>query len=397
MRTFARTLVRGAGTRRIAVRRVLLSAWLALAGMATTAAAHGDAAIRVHGPGTRPEITFACCDKGIGAMQTEFSNTLVVKELKGLGANVAIAIEDLSPERAEIVRQLNQAGIPTVAWILLPKEQGYYLNADDAAEARERMTAFEAWTRENHLQWAAVGLDIEPNFGEFAALREQRWALVRTLAAGALNFRRMARARRDYAALIGELERDGYRVQTYQMPYVAAERREHSQLADRMLGSVDVPSNEEYLMLYASYARAAGAGIIRELGPGAQGIAIGSTDGDGAAGTGTGPLSWDEFSSDLIVASQFSRKIGVYNLEGCVQQGFLEKLSTMDWSSEVVIPAASVSRAERMGRIVRGLFWVSSHALLLASCMILLIAGLLKLRRNRKLRRASLSAFRAPS
>jgi hypothetical protein len=46
--------------------------------------------------------------------------------------------------------------------MMLPKEQGYYLNADNSPAAMVRLLAFEKWTAENGLKWAAVGLDMEP-------------------------------------------------------------------------------------------------------------------------------------------------------------------------------------------------------------------------------------------
>ena len=131
------------------------------------------------------------------------------------------------------------------------------------------------------------------------------------------------------------------------MPYGPVERSLHTKLADRLLGTVDVHGNENDVMIYTSYARPVGSAIILDLGPYSQGIVVGITDGLSPAGTGFGPLNWDEFSSDLIVASHFAHHIGVYNLEGCVRQGFLPRLETMDWGGSVVIPAASVSRVKR--------------------------------------------------
>jgi len=58
--------------------------------------------------------------------------------------------------------------------------------------------------------------------------------------------------------------------------------------------------------------------MIWSLGRGAQGISLGSTDGETPPGVGSGPLDWNEFSRDLIVASHYSRRVGVYDLEGLV-------------------------------------------------------------------------------
>jgi len=330
-------------------------------------------------------------------MQALFADPGVTAQLKRLDAGVGVAIQDFSPERAALVRRLNQAGIPAIAWLLLAKSDGYYLNADNAPAAAARVDAFEQWTQQNHLQWAAVGLDIEPDYARFKGLSGHRWQLAATLLRRAFDFRRMARARRQYAALVRKLQVDGYSVQTYQMPYVLAERREGSALADRLLGTVDVRGNEEYVMLYTSFARPAGAGIIWELAPEAQGIALGSTDGEGTAGSATGPLNWDEFSRDLIVAGHFSRNIGVYNLEGCVRQGFLARLNNLNWNAPAVIPAASVSRAQRLGFLVRCLFWVSAHCLFLVCCAVLVVAAVFRQRRLSRRMKSSVMAIRLRS
>jgi hypothetical protein len=368
--------------------RSLVSAFICLAAQLSCLCRADSAGIRVAGPGTQPHIGFACCDGSTQEMQALFADPQVMTDLESLHALVAVAIVDFSPERAGVVRQLNQAGIPAVAWIQLPKDEGVYLNADNAPAAWARFRAFEQWTRENHLQWSAVGLDIEPDFNEFSRLSGHRWRLAGRLLRNALDRGRMLHARQQYSALISKIQTDGYPVQTYQMPYLPAERSVHSTLLDRMLGTVDVRGNIEYLMLYTSFARRVGAGVIWSLGRNAQGISVGVTAGDGTPGADPGPLSWEEFSRDLIVASHFTREIGVYNLEGCVRRGYLDRLTTMDWSQSVVIPAASVAHAERLGLLVRGALWTGSHLPWLMVLALLLIAWFIVRRWRRRLSRA---------
>ena len=124
----------------------------------------------------------------------------------------------------------------------------------------------------------------------------------------------------------------GYRVQTYQLPFIADERGAHTTLLERVLGLVDVRGDEEVLMLYGSFNHQTGAGMLWAYGPAAQAVAVGSTarSGDAATDARLPPLDWDEFPRDLIVAAHFARTVGVYSLEGCVQQGFLPRLRTMD-------------------------------------------------------------------
>ena len=328
--------------------------------------------IRVQGPGVTPQLMFACCDQGVDQMQSLFADPRVFAVLKDLHAGLGVAIVDFTPERAELVRRLNQAGIPVIAGLGMPLEQGSYFSAENAPEAAARFAAFDAWSREQGLRWDGVGLDIEPNFAGLASLKGHKWRLFTTLLWRAVDVQRMHRARRLYSALIANIRSRGYFVQTYQLPYLPVERKTHSSLLDRMLGTVDVRGDQEVLMLYTSYAGSAGAAIIWKLGPEAQSIAICCTDGDPA--TNAAVLDWSRFSRDLIVAGHFSHLIGVYNLEGCVRQGFLPRLKTMNWSQSVTIPAVAIRSANHHLRMLRLVLWISSHLLYLVVVLLLAIA-----------------------
>jgi hypothetical protein len=348
------------------------------------AAQESSGGIPVQGPGVAPHLAFACCDQSVEQMQALFAQPGVVSVLKELHATVAVPTLDFSPQRADVVRLLNQQGVPVVGWIVLSSEQGSFLTADNVSQAASRVAGFEKWTSDHDLKWVAVGLDIEPNFVELAQLRNHRWRLIATLLRRSLNGGRIVRARQAYSTLIDEIRSRGYPVQIYQMPYIPEERSMHSSLPDRLLGTVDVRGDQDYVMLYTSFARPVGAGMIWSLGPHAQDIAIGSTDGDAPPGIAGGPLDWNEFSRDLIVASHFTRQIGVYDLEGCVRQGFLPRLLTMNWSQSVIIPAESVRRAARLGFIVRSVLWIDSNLIYLLTTGLLLIGWLLWRRSIRK-------------
>jgi hypothetical protein len=328
----------------------------------------------VRGPGIEPQLAFACCENDLSASRKLLAEPATIGSLKRLHAEIAIPIADFSPERTELTRELNQAGIPVIAWMLLDKKDGIYLNADTAAKAGARIEAFEEWTRRKQLKWNAVGLDIEPNFAELGELKGHWGKLIGTLVRRGFDGGRIERAKESYRALIGRLQSDGFVVQTYIMPYVPAERSVHSTFADRLLGTVDVRGNEEVLMLYTSFARPVGAAMIYSLGQGAQGITVGVTDGNTPAGVGAGPLNWDELHRDLIVASHFSKVVGIYDIEGCLRQDFLPRLETMDWGDAVTIPRTSISRARRMGMAVRAVLWAGSHFVYLAALAVALLA-----------------------
>jgi hypothetical protein len=342
---------------------------------APASAASLPAGIAVQGSGTPPQLAFACCDEGIESMQALFADHEVVAALHDLHAQVGVAIADFSPERAQAVRFLNQQHIPVIAGVTLQAKDGPYFNADDVAEAPAQIAAFEKWTQENGLRWDAVGLDIEPNFGDLAELRKHPWRLITMLLRNSFDGRRIERAQEAYSALIRQIQSQGYPVETYTLPYGPIERNLHTTLLDRLLGTFDVQSNENDVMIYTSYARPVGSAIILDLGPYSQGIVVGITDGLTPAGSGFGPLDWDEFSSDLLVASHFARHIGVYNLEGCVRHGYLPQLEQLNWGATVVLPAASVSRAHRHVLIFSAVLWIGTYLPYLAAALLLFVVG----------------------
>lgn len=355
---------------------------LSLAVEQASGAAEG---VRVQGPGVAPHLIFACCDQGVTRMVSLFSDPQVSSELKDLHAGIAIAISDFRPERRDLVRSMNQAGIPVIAWLMLSREQGTYFNAGNEQLAATRFAAFDAWSHEQGLRWQGVGLDIEPNFAELSALKGHWWRLSSTLLRRSFDGRRLVRAQQSYSELIGAIRARGYWIQTFQMPFVPLEREAHSTLLDRMLGTVDVSGDQDVVMLYSSFARPFGPGMIWTVGPESQAISVGVTD--GGPGKEAAPLNWEEFSRDLILAGRFSRTVGVYNLEGCVHQGFLLRLESFDWNQSVFIPADALLRARILHRTLGYVLWIASHLQIPAAIILLVIITMVWWRRHNKRRK----------
>ena len=324
--------------------------------------------IQVKGTGVRPHLFFACCNGEITAAQALFADGRVIASLQRLNAGVAIGTDDFSPARAEIVQRLNSAGIPVVAGLVVPGEEGYYLNAGNVPQAAARFTEFQQWTARYHLRWSAIGLDIEPDIRLFDDLLHHRLRLAWSFPVRYFEFAKMRRARRAYGDLIRRMQSQGYVVETYQLPLIIAERKAHVTLLERLLGIVDVRGNEEVVMIYTSFNKVLGSSIIWTLGPDAQSIAIGMTVGGDRA------LSWNEFSRALIVAAHFSNTVGVFNLEGSVQHNYLSRLETMDWNQSVSISAQSLAKAHRLRALVVVVLWLGELAPYLLFVLILALA-----------------------
>jgi hypothetical protein len=175
-------------------------------------------------------------------------------------------------------------------------------------------------------------------------------------------------------------------VQTYQLIFLADERKAHSTLLERLFGLVDVRGNEEVLMTYSNFNHKVGAAMVWSYGQDTQAVAVGSTlsSGNAALDAKYGPLNWEEFSRDVVVASHFSRQVGVYSLEGCVRQGFLPRLKTLDWNQGVEIPSAALARMHRFRALIQGVLWTASHLLYFATAFLIVVIGFVGRRIRRK-------------
>ncbi len=341
----------------------------------TVANSRGDTVI--HDENRPPARLIFAADGRASELKALFSPELV-RQLRQINGGVALSTDDFSSDRAQLVRELNAADIPTVASIVLDADHGYYVNADNEPATADQFAEFDKWTTENGLRWEAVGLDIEPSLKDWAIINGSRLRLAGLIARRLLESNdRVYRNREAYAELIRRMQSRKYYVQTYQLPLIVNERGAHATALEKLLGLVDVRGNQEVLMLYTSFNPALDAAIIWQYGSQAQAIAIGSTAGSAVAGKFS-PLSWDEFSRDLIVARHFSPTVGVYSLEGCVTHGYISRLRTMDWNRSVIIPGKDIRKAARIQKVIYGTLLVSRFWVYLAALFLLSAAGLLR-------------------
>lgn len=333
----------------------------------------------------RPRLTFFC-ELEADALQALFADPAVTEDLAALEASVSLGILDFSPERAAVVRRLNQAGIPVIAWQLLPKAHGYWYNARNASQAAARYLAFQAWTAEHELRWAGIGIDIELDIHEVQQLLINRWRLLPTILRRAFDSERLRRAQAEYSALVQQMRADGYRVDSYLLPWMLDERKAGSTLLQRIGGLVDVPADREVPMLYSSFMRPRGPGMLWSYARDVQAVGLGSTGG-GVHLEGMPdirPLDWNELSRDLRLARRWINDIHVFSLEGCVQQGFLARLKGFDWDQPVTPPLEMAEQVERFRKALRAGLWASAHPFTVFGGLIGMLWLLSRLRGNKR-------------
>ena len=332
-----------------------------------------DADTAVGSPST---LTFFCELEAEGLAEL-FSNPSVIRQLVALNARVSLGILDFSPERAEVVRRLNRAGVPAIAWQLLPKEQGYWYNMCNAHQAAIRYAEFSEWSERTDLQWSAIGIDIEPDIAEFQQLLGQKAKLIRTLLLRLGGKQRLCDARDAYQTLISRMQSDGYPVNSYEFPFMLDEQRAGSSLVHRILGIAHVPSDLRVLMLYTSFFRPYGPAFLWSYARDAASVGVGITGG-GVEIEGVrhpDPLSWNELARDLRLAAARCRDIHVFSLEGCVRQGFLDRLRDFTWAAPVQPPRLRASILNALRSVFRGCLWLTCRPALL----LVVLAGLVGL------------------
>jgi hypothetical protein len=307
-----------------------------------------------------PQLTFAC-ELDPARLAALFADSSVIDDLLALGARVALTCSDFSDERASQVRRLNAAGVPVVGIPLLPLAEGYYFTADNADLAAGCYREWAAWTRRHALVWEGVGLDIEPDARIYLQIMDGPWGLVPMLLPRLFDRARPARSRAAYRGLVEQIHADGWRVENYQFPLIADERQIGSTLLQR-LALVDVATDREVWMLYSSFMRALGPGLIWAYGHQAPAIGVGTTGGgpDIPGSPQMPSLSWEELAGDLRLARHFCDQILIHSLEGCVWQGFLGRLRSFEWA-DVAGPPAGARAAAALRRALRATLWASAH------------------------------------
>lgn len=297
-----------------------------------------------------------------------FATHGVIDQLVTLKAGVSMGILDFSDERALVVRQLNEKGIPLIAWQLLPKEEGYWYHLNSATYAAERYQQFHAWSVKEGLHWDAIGIDIEPDINEFQELLKYNFRTLFSLIKRTWNRKLFAESCATYESLVAQMRADGYAVQSYEYFFMADERKTGSSLLSRLFGIADVSTDKHVAMLYSSFFRPFGVGVLEVYARTADSAAIGITGG-GVELEGLEnkkPMTWDELSRDLRIANNCHGDVHVFSLEGCVEKGFLRRLTTFDWSKEAECPRHWTLLVSVMRFLVQGVLWLLANPIILA-------------------------------
>lgn len=320
-----------------------------------------------------PSLTFFC-ELDHTALKTLFSDTGLIKKLRALNANISMGMRDLTPERAEVVHKLTRAGIPVTAWLLLPKEKGYWTSLDTVEATVQAYAEFKIWSDKHKLQWAAIGLDIEPHYQRMVLFPKQWKKLLPDLGRRLFEREKYTRLETDLRGVVNLIRKDGYAVETYNFPFVVDEERSNTRLLTRLLGTPPLNADREVLMLYSSFFESGGEAVLWSYAQNSPSVGLGSTGG-GVEVDGENELRsmrWIDLRRDLLIARRFCQHIYLFSLEGCVANGCLDRLLDFDWNAVIELPVSSGRKVTLARKGLRAGLWAASHPLEIAGVFFLL-------------------------
>ena len=306
-----------------------------------------------------PELTFFT-ELEPKELKKLFEDRFVLDDLKALNAAVSIGLIDLTDERAEVVKRLNKIGVPVIAWLLLPKDQGYWYNLENYPFAIARYEAFKTWTARHDLKWAGVGLDIEPDFEETSMFEARDPKVLPRVWKRLKDRKGYEQSHLAYLGLVNQMHTDGYKVEAYHSTYVVDDRQAHSTVLKRALGLIDVRVDCVVLMLYSSFSRPYGQALLESYAANTDSFGVGVTGGgvEQDSWDTVAPLSWAEFTADLRIAASHKKPIHIFSLEGCVQQGFLSRLITFTWDEPAHEPVLNRAVVETGRGTLQSVAWI---------------------------------------
>lgn len=317
----------------------------------------------------QPTIVFFC-ELDTPALTVLVDRPAVVRDLAAMRCGIAIGMLDFSAERADAIRRLTAQGIAVIAWLLLPIEEGYWFNLGNYPQAIARYNEFRSWAIREQLAIEAVGLDFEPPVQEIFSARRRGPRSLFDRALMAQNNALYPAARDAYIDLVAAIRHDGFEVHTYQFPLIVDDRRAGTTLIQRTLDIVDLPADEEVLMIYSStfldgYLRGLGGAYLESYGQHADGIAIGVLGGglvfDPLTGAQAQRMTRREFRRDLRIAASYTDIVYIFSLEGCVDRGWLGDLRTIDWDAPVRVAPHFRLIMGLIRRVIGFALWMSRY------------------------------------
>ena len=274
---------------------------------------------------------------------------------------------DLSPQRVAVLQQLNEAKIPVIAWLLLPKEEGYWFHSGNAERAFERYQEVKKWAQNNDIQFDGIGIDIEFDFTEIDLVKNNKLKFLQRAFARLYKKEEFLAAKEKYEKLINTIRKDSFTIESYYIPFFRKESEKGRTALQQATRFMDLETDKDIPMIYTSFiGNPYGMLTVLATEENLKYVAIGSTGG------GIDPtlprMSWEDLAYDLRLAAKTAKEIHIFCLEASVEQGFIPQLIGFDFDApyqEYPEQSTSVKKTEK--RIMQVSYLLSHPTLLLLS------------------------------
>lgn len=277
-----------------------------------------------------PKISFFNEQHG-QELQKLFSDTTLIPDLKKLNAEIRMGMLDLSPERAEVLKRLNEAGIPVVAWLLLPKEKGYWFHSGNSKDAFERYYEIKKWAEDAGIKFSGIGIDLELDMNDLELIKTSKFKLLRKVVGRLYKKKAFLEAKAQYEKLIAAIRQDGFSIESYYVPFIGYESEQGRTALQQASGFMDLKTDKDIPMLYTSFmGNAYGALKVMAIDDKLEFVAIGSTG--GGFDPSLPSMTWEDLAYDLRLASKTAREIHIFCLEAAVEKGFIPQLMDFDFN-----------------------------------------------------------------
>jgi hypothetical protein len=322
-----------------------------------------------------PQLSFFCELKGKQFSEL-FSDTALINDLVEMNVSLRIGLLDLSPERTVIIQKLNHAGIPLIAWILLPEEEGYWFNAYNGNKAFRRYKEFTAWTAENQLMWKGIGIDLEPDMNDLKLAIQRPWKMVWKVYKRLYDSKSLEAGKKLYQDLIAQMKSDGYQVESYIIPLIYEERAKKTRSLQKLAGIADIETDKEIPMSYTSVMN--NPGMIQIYHRDNMPIALGSTGGGVVVeGIEAPAITWENLERDLLISSGLTDEIIIFCLESSVQRGFITKIKNLDFNRTPPDMSSEIEKQNKINGWISFFLVMLDHPLLLTLTLLIFISGIL--------------------
>ena len=265
-------------------------------------------------------------------METLFTKKLIA-QLAQKGRELCIALKELDDPTANVIARLNQANLRLWAWITLPYEKGYWLSTDSADLVPDLYDRFHAWSGSHGLKFDGIELDMEPMIQatvKIQASMKQGPCKLFKLLLSRNNYGAHAKGVKTYEGLVRRMQGDGYRVCVINYPLLLDDEKDMDATLQRIFHVASPRADEHTYMLYRSeymkeHFPGAGPELIVSYGHDlkGRGIALGVVQ--------AGSYDVECLTDDLLVASRFTQRIHIYNLELSVLADVIAAIDALDW------------------------------------------------------------------